>query len=66
MPKNLHELAEMIAKRDNISFNEAAQAVHNCAEEMQQAFLDGNLDDAENALQYWLGLEPDYLEIFIY
>ena len=65
MPNNLHELTEMIAKRDGISFRDAAFAVRECADEMEQAFFDGDLDAAEDALKYHLGLEPDYLEIFI-
>lgn len=65
MPRDLHELTEMIAKRDGISFNEAAAAVRECADEMEQAFFDGDLNAAEDALKYCLGLEPDYLDLFI-
>lgn len=66
MPKTFEELAQMIAKRDSISFEEAFAAVRDCAAEMEQAFFNGSLDEAEDILRLDLGLEPDYLDIFIY
>lgn len=66
MPRTIGELITMIAARDRISYNEAEEAVMNCKIDMENAFLNGDLDEAENALAYWLGLEPDYLELFIY
>ncbi len=66
MPRTLEELAEMIAKRDGISLNEALIAVRDCAAEMELAFYNGNLDLAETILREDLGLEPDYLDIFIF
>lgn len=65
MPKTIEELAEMIAKRDSIGYEEALAAVRDCALEMEQAFYMGSLDRAEDILRYDLGLEPDYLDIFI-
>ena len=35
MPRTLDELAQMIAKRDGISLNEALTAVRDCAAEME-------------------------------
>ena len=66
MPKNLEELAQLIAKRDNISFNEAMIIVKECAADMQHAFYNGSLDEAEMILARDLGLELDYLDLFIY
>lgn len=66
MPHTLDELAEMISDRDRISFTEAAEAVRNCAKEMQYAFYNGSLDEAEDILRDYLGLEPDYLDLFIF
>lgn len=65
MPKTLEELAAMIAERDKISFEEGFAAVRDCAAEMEIAFMNGSLDDAEEALKNCLGLEPDYLDLFI-
>lgn len=66
MPKTLEELAKMIAKRDNISYDEAMSAVRDCAAEMELAFMDGSLDEVEDILRDCLGLEPDYLDLFIF
>lgn len=66
MPKTLDELAVMISKRDDISYNEALAAVRDCAAEMEQAFMTGDLNLAELLLREDLGLEPDYLDLFIY
>lgn len=66
MPKNLKELAEMIARRDEISFEEAMTAIHDTAIDMERAFYTGNLDMAELILREDLGLEPDYLDLFIF
>lgn len=65
MPQTLDELATMISKRDAISYNEAMAAVRDCAAEMEFAFMNGDLQQAEDALADYLGLEPDYLDIFI-
>ena len=66
MPRTLEELAEMLAKRDGISLNEALIAVRDCAAEMELAFYNGSLDEAEDILRSSLGLEPDYLDLFIF
>lgn len=66
MPRTLEELAEMLAKRDGISLNEALIAVRDCAAEMELAFYNGNLDEAEDILRETLQLEPDYLDLFIF
>ena len=66
MPKTIEELAAMISERDKISFTEAIAAVRDCATEMQYAFYNGSLDEAEDILRDYLGLEPDYLDLFIF
>ena len=66
MPKTIEELASMIAERDNISYNEALIAVRDCAADMEYAFYNGNLDLAEQILREDLGLELDYLDLFIF
>lgn len=65
MPKTLDELAVMISKRDNISLQEALASVRDCAAEMEEAFLNGDLNEVEEILADNLGLEPDYLDLFI-
>lgn len=66
MPHTWDELAEMIAKRDNISFNEAMIAVKETARDLEHAFYNGSITEAEDILNCNLGLEPDYLDVFIY
>ena len=66
MPKTLEELAKMIAERDNISYEEALTTVRDCAADMEYAFYNGNLDEAEDILRETLSLEPDYLDLFIF
>jgi len=65
MPKTLKELAQMIANRDGISFNEAMIAVQDCANELEYAFQSGSLMMAEDVLAGCLGLELDYLDLFM-
>ena len=66
MPKNLEELATMISERDNISYEEGLAAVRDCAADMEYAFYNGNLDLAEQILREDLGLELDYMDLFIF
>lgn len=66
MPKTLEELATMMANRDNISYEEAMSVIKDCAIEMEHAFYTGSLDEAEDILKDYLGLEPDYLDLFIF
>ena len=66
MPKTLEELAKMIAERDDISYEEALTLVHDCAADMERAFYNGNLFEAEDILRESLTLEPDYLDLFIF
>ena len=66
MPKTLDELASMIAIRDNISFEEAMTAVRDTAADLEYAFFTGSVDLAETILSEDLGLEPDYLDLFIF
>ena len=66
MPRTIEELEEMIAKRDSISYEEALAAVRDCAADMESAFYNGNLDLAEQVLREDLGLELDYMDLFIF
>ena len=66
MPRTLEELAAMISERDRISFTDAMTLVRDCAKDMQHAFYNGSLDEAEDILAQDLGLELDYLDLFIF
>lgn len=66
MPKTIEELAIMLAKRDGLTFEEEFRAIRNAAVDMEHAFYNGNLNEAEDILREELGLEPDYLDLFIF
>lgn len=66
MPRTLEELAEMLAKRDSASYEEELAMIKDCALEMEEAFINGDLDMAETILREDLGLEPDYMDLFIF
>lgn len=66
MCNSLDELAAMIARRDNTSIEEAWSAINYASAEMEQAFYSGDLDLVEDILRADLGLEPDYLDLFIF
>ena len=66
MPKTLEELATMLAKRDNLTYEEEMAAIRDTAAMMEDAFYEGSLDEEENILREELGLEPDYLDLFIF
>lgn len=59
------ELAQMLAKRDGISFEDELTAINFAADEIETAFYNGDLALAEDILRSDLSLEPDFLDIFI-
>ena len=65
MPSTFEELAELISKRDNITFEEALRSIRDCAAEMEHAFYTGDINEAEDLLREYLNLEPDFLDVFI-
>lgn len=59
---SIEEIVSLIAHRDNISIEEARDTVRQCQSELDMIVMGGgSLDDAEECVAYWLGLEPDYL-----
>ena len=65
MPRNFDELARMIARRDGISINEAYEAIEETQEMLQEAFAAGSITMAEDILADELGIELDYLDLFL-
>ena len=66
MPKTLDELAVMLAKRDGLTIEDEMRIIRDCAIDMEHAFYSGSLNEAEDILRDYLGLEPDYLDLFIF
>ena len=56
------DLVKLIAKRDGISENEAYEICEQCRHDILHA-IDKNcgIEEVEDILVDWLGLEPDYL-----
>lgn len=65
MPQNINELAEMMARRDGLTVEEELEIIRVAAVDMETAFYNGDLGLAEEILRSDLGLEPDYLMLFI-
>lgn len=64
--RNLADLAKLLSWRDGISMNEAWNVIEECQQELNDMFCrDGpSLMEAENIIADYLGLEPDYLDLF--
>ena len=56
------DLVKLIAKRDGISENEAYEICEQCRHDILHA-IDKNcgIEEVEDILIDWIGLEPDYL-----
>ena len=59
---NIKKIAQLIASRDNISIEEAYSSISQCQSELDMIVsAGGSLDDAEECVAFWLGLEGDFL-----
>lgn len=61
----MNEIIEILMRRDCLSENEALNIFNLCLDEVKDAVYDQNYDAAVEAVEYWLGLEPDYLDIIL-
>lgn len=60
------DIVKILMKRDKIHEYEAREMVKNCQDEMNDVIMcGGTYDDMEDAVKYWLGLEPDYIDILL-
>lgn len=62
----IERIAKIIADRDKISIEEATELVEKCREECMNAISIGNISEPEEIIMNDLGLEPDYLEDFLF
>ena len=66
MVNSIKELVELLVVRDGITENEAWNLVADCQVEINYiAQRGGTADEAEYVIKDLLGLEPDYLELFL-
>lgn len=62
----MDEIIHILMRRDGITENEAWSLVEECRDEIKDILEhDGTYDQVTNAIEDWLGLEPDYLECLI-
>lgn len=61
----VEDIINLISRRDNISYLEAMNIVNECMEEMESAVAMGNWQEAEDILNSYLSLEPDFLDILM-
>ena len=64
--RNLTDLAKLLSRRDGISMNEAWNTIEECQQELNDAFCRGpSVMEVEDIIADYLGLEPDYLDLFL-
>lgn len=58
----MQNIIDILVRRDNISENEAREICEQCRRDILHA-IDKNcgIEEVEDILADWLGLEPDYL-----
>lgn len=63
----MEEIVKLLVRRDNLSYLEAENLVEECKEEISQLMNSphSTIEDYEEVVKYWLGLEPDYLEYLL-
>ena len=61
----IEDIISLISHRDNISYLEAMNIVNECMEEMEIAVAQGNWQEAEDILNSYLSLEPDFLDVMM-
>ena len=58
----MNTIVEILMERDDMSQEEAEDLLNEAKEEAQNYLdNDGSLDDIENVLKDYFGLEPDYI-----
>lgn len=63
----MDEIIKILMKRDKLHEYEAREVVKNCQDEINELIMcGGTLEDMEESIKYWLGLELDYLDYFLF
>ena len=63
----MKEIVKILMRRDGITEEEAWELIGQCQEEIDILVHSDNvnINDVEDAIACWLGLEPDYLIYFL-
>lgn len=62
----LKDIVDILVRRDGVSKREAWDTVDECKKEIDWLVMNGgSLQEMEDSIAYWLGLEPDYLDALL-
>ena len=62
----MREIVKILMRRDGISENEAWNIVDEVQDEINEAIKDNaSYEDIADIIQDMLGLEPDYMDVFL-
>lgn len=62
----LKDIVDILVRRDDVSEREAWWSVEECRKEIDWLVMNGgSLEEMEDSIAYWLGLEPDYLDALL-
>lgn len=65
LPTNYHELALLLMRRDNITYEEARDIIRDTEDSIREALDIGDFYAIDDIILDDLGLEPDYVTVFI-
>ena len=65
LPTNYHELALLLMRRDNITYEEARDIIRDTEDAIREALDMGDFYAIDDIILDDLGLEPDYVTVFI-
>lgn len=65
LPTNYHELALLLMRRDNITYEEARDIIRDTEDAIREALDIGDFYAIDDIILDDLGLEPDYVTVFI-
>ena len=65
LPTNYHELALLLMRRDNITYEEARDIIRDTEDAIREALDIGDFYAIDDIIMDDLGLEPDYVTVFI-
>ena len=63
---DFNDIINILVQRDGITRGEAFEIIGDCKEQIDSMIANGcTLEELEDTVEFWLGLEPDYLLPFL-